>query len=164
MNRQIVQRSQRDGLREVYFSTKTYDHTEGLSCCFRQWRAKHSHCRFVHGYALSFKFVFATHQLDENHWCFDFGGLKPVRHWLKSMFDHTLIVAEDDPELARFEELAAAGLVDIRVLPAVGCEAVAKYVHDHVSNFLHEQTGSRVWLESVEVREHGGNSGIFAIR
>ncbi len=27
---------------EVYRSTKTYDHTEGLSCCFRQWRATHS--------------------------------------------------------------------------------------------------------------------------
>jgi hypothetical protein len=23
----------------LYRSTKTYDHNEGLSCCFRQWRA-----------------------------------------------------------------------------------------------------------------------------
>ena len=145
----------------IYRSTKTYDHTEGLSCCFRQWRAHHSHCSLLHGYALAFKFVFATHELDERHWCFDFGGLKPVKAWLKHMFDHTLLVAQDDPERARFEALAEAGLVDLRVLPAVGCEATARHVHAHVAVFLERETGGRVWLESVEVREHGGNAAIY---
>jgi 6-pyruvoyltetrahydropterin/6-carboxytetrahydropterin synthase len=107
--------------REVYRSTKTYDHSEGLSCCFRQWRAP-SHCRLVHGYALAFKFVFATDRLDERHWCFDFGGLKPIRAWLHDTFDHTMIV-------------------------------VAAYVAG--------ETDGRVWLESVEVREHGGNAASY---
>src|SRR3954468_10702441 len=86
----------------VYRSTKTYDHNEGLSCCFRQWRAVDSHCRFIHGYALAFRFVFATDRLDERNWCFDFGGLKPIRTWLHEMFGHTMIVADDDPEMATF--------------------------------------------------------------
>lgn len=149
---------------EIYRSTKTYDHTEGLSCCFRQWRAHHSHCRLVHGYALAFKFVFATYELDERNWCFDFGGLKPVRAWLKQMFDHTLLIAEDDPERATLEGLASMGLVDIRVLPAVGCEATARYVHAYVARFVEEQTGGRVWLESVEVGEHSGNSAVYERR
>lgn len=149
--------------KEIFRCTKTYDHTEGLSCCFRQWRAAHSHCRFLHGYALAFRFVLATHQLDENNWCFDFGGMKPIKDWLKYMFDHTLLVAEDDPELARFEALAAEGLGEIRVLASVGCEAVAKQVHRYVSDYLRDATASRVWLESVEVKEHGGNSAIYAI-
>ncbi len=149
---------------EIYRSTKTYDHTEGLSCCFRQWRASHSHCRLVHGYALAFKFVFATHELDERNWCFDFGGLKPVKAWLKHMFDHTLLVAQDDPERASLEDLANKGLADVRVLPAVGCEATARYVHTYVAQFVEEQTGERVWLESVEVREHGGNSAVYERR
>ncbi len=34
--------------RAIYRSTKSYDHSEGLSCCFRQWRATHSHCSLVH--------------------------------------------------------------------------------------------------------------------
>jgi 6-pyruvoyltetrahydropterin/6-carboxytetrahydropterin synthase len=148
--------------REIFRSTKTYDHTEGLSCCFRQWRATHSHCRLLHGYALAFKFVFATHELDGRHWCFDFGGLKPVKAWLKDTFDHTTLVAEDDPELARFEALAQAGLVDLRVLPAVGCEATARYVFNHVAVFVHRETEGRVWLESVEVREHGGNAALYS--
>ena len=146
---------------EIYRSTKTYDHTEGLSCCFRQWRASHSHCRLLHGYALAFKFVFATYELDERNWCFDFGGLKPVKAWLKEMFDHTLLIAEDDPERATLEGLADKGLVALHVLPAVGCEATARYVHAYVARFVEDQTNGRVWLESVEVREHGGNSALY---
>jgi len=80
----------------LYRSIKSYDHNEGLSCCFRQWRAEHSHCQQVHGYALAFRFVFATDRLDENNWCLDFGGLKEVRAWLHEMFDHTVLVAADD--------------------------------------------------------------------
>jgi 6-pyruvoyltetrahydropterin/6-carboxytetrahydropterin synthase len=149
-------------VREIYRSTKFYDHNEGLSCCFRQWRAIHSHCRLIHGYALAFKFVFATHQLDDCNWCFDFGGMKPVKAWLKDMFDHTMLVAEDDPERARFESMHQDGLIDLRVLPAVGCEATAKFVFDYVARFVQENSAARVWLESVEVIEHAGNSAIYA--
>lgn len=166
MSQALAARSDRSPIaapRDVYRSTKSYDHNEGLSCCFRQWRAGHSHCRLLHGYALAFKFVFATHELDERNWCFDFGGLKPVKEWLKHMYDHTLLVAEDDPERARLEALGAVDLVDLRVVPAVGCEATAKQVYDHVSGFVERESGSRVWLESVEVREHGGNSAIYSV-
>ena len=145
----------------LYRSTKTYDHNEGLSCCFRQWRAVHSHCRLIHGYALAFKFVFAARELDERNWCFDFGGLKDVKKWLHEQFDHTMIVAEDDPCLPTFRSLAAAGLVDLRVLPSVGCEAVSRYAFSHVNALVYQKTDGRVWVESVEVREHGGNSAMY---
>jgi len=146
----------------VFRSTKTYDHNEGLSCCFRQWRATHSHCRLLHGYALAFKFVFATHHLDQNNWCFDFGAMKPVRAWLHEMFDHTTIIAEDDPQRELFERMQEADLVRLHILPAAGCEATARFVFDYVQNFVNEQTHGRVWLESVEIREHGGNSAIYS--
>ena len=146
----------------IYRSTKTYGHNEGLSCCFRQWRATNSHCRLLHGYALSFRFVFATTSLDERNWCFDFGGLKPIRAWLHDMFDHTTLVAADDPDLAEFRRLADIGLIDLRVLAAVGCEATAREVFDYANRFVQEQTQHRVWLESVEVCEHSGNSAIYS--
>ena len=152
--------AQLSGGKGVFRSTKTYDHSEGLSCCFRQWRAE-SHCRLLHGYALAFRFVFATRELDRCNWCFDFGGLKSVRAWLHDVFDHTTIVAEDDPQIARFKELESAGLSKVRFLPAVGCEATAAYVFAYVAAFIRQQTCDRVWLESAEVREHGGNSAIF---
>ncbi len=145
----------------VWRSTKTYGHEEGLSCCFRQWRASHSHCRLLHGYALSFRLTFVSATLDERNWCFDFGGLKPVKTWLHQMFDHTTLVAADDPELATFRQLDKQGLADIRVLPAVGCEAIARETFGHVDRFVADMTENRVRLEAVEVREHSGNSASY---
>jgi 6-pyruvoyltetrahydropterin/6-carboxytetrahydropterin synthase len=153
--------SQQSRTGTVYRSTKTYDHNEGLSCCFRQWRAVHSHCQQIHGYALAFRFVFACRTLDDNNWCLDFGGLKEIRAWLHEMFDHTMLVAADDPQMAEFERLANIGLMNLRVLPAVGCEEVARYVHTQVGKMVKADTNGRVWVESVEVREHSGNSAIF---
>ena len=146
----------------VWRSSKTYGHEEGLSCCFRQWRASHSHCRLLHGYALSFCLTFASTELDDRNWCFDFGGLKPVKVWLHQMFDHTLLVAADDPGLAEFRRMEELGIAELRVLPAVGCEAVARYAFEYISPFVDEQTDGRVWLEEVEVREHTGNSAAYA--
>ena len=142
----------------TYYSTKTYDHNEGLSCAFRQWRAKDSHCRWIHGYALAVKFTFGCKELDDRKWVQDFGGLKEIKQWLKHTFDHTLCIAEDDPELETFKGLEDLDLVDLRIMPAVGCEKFAEYIYNHVSKIVDED---RKWLESVEVREHGANSAIY---
>jgi 6-pyruvoyltetrahydropterin/6-carboxytetrahydropterin synthase len=140
---------------------KTYGHEEGLSCAFRQWQAGHSHCRFLHGYALSFSFTFMCDQLDDRFWCIDFGGLKPLRAWLHFMFDHTVLVARDDPRLADFLALEEAGLAQLRQMSAVGCEAFAAAAHAWAGDFVAEETAGRVRVERVEVREHAGNAASF---
>lgn len=149
----------------MYYVTKTYDHSLGLSACFRQWRADHSHCRFLHGYALSFKLTFAAATLDERNWVIDFGGLKPVKQFLVDHFDHKLAIAEDDPHMDELAALAGVDAADPLILPGVGCEAFAKFVYDWLCEWLLEQLGSdiqaRVSIVSVEVREHGGNSAIY---
>ena len=142
---------------------KTYGHDEGLSCCFRQWQAASSHCRFLHGYALSFRFTFASDVLDDRGWCIDFGGLKPLRAWLHSVFDHTTLVAEDDPNLAAFQDWEARGLIQLRIRPAIGCEAFAAQAQGWAQDFAAEQTGGRVRVEQVEVAEHPGNAAIFRV-
>jgi len=146
----------------AFYSTKTYDHNEGLSCAFRQWRATHSHCRLIHGYALAVKFTFGAKKLDDRNWVQDFGGLKDIKKWLKHMFDHTLCVAEDDPELERFKELEKNDIVDLRIIPAVGCEKFAEFIYNYVAKIIKDESQGRVWLDSVEVREHGANSAIHA--
>ena len=140
---------------------KTYGHDEGLSCTFRQWQADTSHCRFLHGYALAFRFTFASDTLDDRGWCIDFGGLKPLRAWLHEMFDHTLLAAADDPDLATFRHLQERALVQLRVVEAVGCEAFAAHAHAWTSDFLLRETGERVRLAAVEVSEHAGNTASF---
>lgn len=148
---------------ETWRVVKTYDHAEGLSCCFRQWQAVHSHCRFLHGYALAFRFHFVCGTLDERHWCLDFGGLKPLRAWLHEMFDHTTLVADDDPELPALRAAEEAGLLQLRVLRDVGCEAFARLAWAWAADFCARETGGRVRVERVEVAEHSGNSASYAV-
>jgi 6-pyruvoyltetrahydropterin/6-carboxytetrahydropterin synthase len=140
---------------------KTYGHTEGLSCCFRQWQAGQSHCRYLHGYALAFSFTFVAEQLDDRGWCLDFGSLKPLRAWLHDMFDHTTLVAKDDPELATMQALDHQGLIQLRLVPAIGCEAFAALAQAWAQDFANSQTQGRVRVEMVSVSEHNGNTASF---
>lgn len=146
----------------IHIITKTYPHSLGLSCCFRQPWAE-SHCRDPHGYPLSFKLKFAAHSLNDNNWVLDFGGLKPVKQFLIDTFDHRTTLANNDPALADFEALYAKwGFKDILVLDWVGCEGFAAYVAENVNRILapvfaaNEHRG--LSLISVECREHEGNS------
>ncbi len=143
-----------------YVSTKTYGHEIGLSACFRQWRAD-SHCRFMHGYALAFRFEFEAETLDARNWVIDFGSLKPLKQMLEDRFDHKTVVAQDDPELNTFKMLAERGLIQLVVLPHVGCEAFAKEAMILARGWLIDNChAGRVRVRSVECREHGANSAI----
>ena len=160
-----------------YYSTKTYGNDRGLSCTFRQWRATHSHCSLLHGYSIGIKLIFSSETLDDRNWVMDFGGLKAFKDWAEYMFDHTLVVAEDDPLLSTFENLNSIdggyqnlGICDLRVVPAVGCEGFAKLAYDNMAKILEElkqenkgryPVGESVKLVSVEVFEHAANSALY---
>lgn len=148
----------------MHFVTKTYGHECGLSACFRQWRAK-SHCRFLHGYPLSFKFTFAASVMDENGWVINFGGLKPLKEWLEATFDHKMLVAEDDPYRMTLIMLGAdevGPLAQPIVVKGVGCEAFAEMAWARAEQLLEDDgLSGRVTLTEVEVREHGANGVIY---
>lgn len=142
-------------------STKTYGHEIGLSACFRQWRAE-SHCRLLHGYALAVRFEFEADELDVRNWVVDFGSLKSLKGWLEGTFDHTLLVAEDDPHRPALEHLQALGLARVVVVPATGCERFAELIYECAEQWLIDNGYSpRCRLVSVEVKEHGANSAIY---
>jgi 6-pyruvoyltetrahydropterin/6-carboxytetrahydropterin synthase len=144
----------------MFQSTKSYGHSIGLSCCFRQHRA-YSHCNRLHGYALAVKFVFETNKLEAG-WVVDFGGMKSLKAMLESTFDHKLLVAQDDPHLADIRGLASLKIADVIEVEATGCEAFAKLIYDCAETWLHDAGfAPRVWLKSVEVSEHGANSAIY---
>jgi 6-pyruvoyltetrahydropterin/6-carboxytetrahydropterin synthase len=169
-----------------YLSTKTYGTDRGLSCCFRQWRSTHSHCALLHGYSIGIKLVFESETLDDRNWVMDFGGLKAFKEWADWQFDHTLCVGSDDPHLKMFEIMAGfgsaaeGGMVDLRVVEAVGCEKFAELAYRTMQQILAAyQTGDgwvhpdgRVFearypvgvgvrLRSAEVFEHAGNSAVY---
>lgn len=139
-------------------STKTYTHSVGLSCAFRQWRAD-SHCKFLHGYALEVKLTFEADELDVRNWVVDFGSLKSLKGWLEDTFDHKLLVAADDPELPLLMDLHMRKIADVVVLPALGCEQFAAAIWQYADGWLQDNGYKpRCMLREVEVREHMGNS------
>lgn len=147
----------------MFYSTKTYGHEQGLSCVFRQYRAK-SHCQKLHGYAISVSLKFGAEKLDDRNWVVDFGGLKPVKAWLQSMFDHKVIVAEDDPMLDDIGMLAGLGVADVVTVPATGCEAFAALIFQWVTEWMrHEPSMRHAFLTEVTVAEHAGNSATVSI-
>jgi 6-pyruvoyltetrahydropterin/6-carboxytetrahydropterin synthase len=147
----------------MFKSVKTFGHEVGLSCCFRQWRATHSHCSKLHGYALSLQIEFEANTLDERNWVVDFGGVKDLKESLQQVFDHTLVIAQDDPLISTFRELHLAKACDLVVLPNVGCEAFAEHVFNMATQWLknHRMT-DRVRISRVTVAEHGANSAVYA--
>lgn len=142
--------------------TKTYDHSVGISAAFRQWRATHSHCRFLHGYALAFEFKFSSQTLDHRNWVQDFGDLDDLKRALMENFDHKTVVAKDDPALEKFREMAALGMLELVELDAVGCERFAQYAAEAALAILKiKDPEGRVKLEYCTVREHGANSATY---
>tara|TARA_R100000231_G_scaffold116663_2_gene86936 strand:- start:40 stop:507 length:468 start_codon:yes stop_codon:yes gene_type:complete len=150
-----------------YYSTKTYGTDRGFSCCFRQWKAKHSHCSFLHGYSLGFKLIFECESLDERNWVMDFGGLKDFKLFLEKTFDHTLLIASDDPYVSQMLKLSDSSLADVRIVSGVGCEKFAEIAYAEMNLILKEKKkngtllNQTVKLKSVEVFEHAGNSAIY---
>ena len=144
----------------AYFSTKRYGHNIGLSACFRQPKA-HSHCKFLHGYSLAFKFTFGCNELDERNWVVDFGGLKTLKTMLEDTFDHKVVLDKEDPHLMDFRVLQAKELVDIVVLDGVGVEKFAEHAYEMATKVVDVLTDGRCWVEEVECAEHGANSAIY---
>ena len=143
-----------------YFSTKTYGHNIGLSACFRQPNA-HSHCKFLHGYSLQFKFTFSCDELDERNWVVDFGGLKPLKAWLENTFDHKVVLDKEDPHMEAFVNLQSRGLAELTLLKGVGVEKFAEHAFNFANKLVKEMTNNRCYVVSCECAEHGANSAIY---
>ena len=139
-----------------FISTKTYKQIGPVA--YRQWRAD-SHCNLIHGYALSFHFEFESDTLDARNWVVDFGSLKPLKGLLEEWFDHTLLVAEDDPKKNELLRLGELGLAKITMVERTGCEGIADWLYEYINTCWLKDYGydERVWCCKVEVRETDAN-------
>lgn len=151
---------------EKFRSKKRY---EGFSTVFRQWKADDTHCSKLHGYDVYFDVTFQG-DLDHRNWVADFGILKRAKtkigsmnpkEWMDYMFDHTTIIAEDDPLLPYFKAMNEIELIQLRIIPATGAEKFAEYIYNKVSEFIKIETEGRARVVNVEFREHAKNSAIY---
>jgi len=149
-----------------FISTKLFD---GYSACFRQWKADGTHCKFLHGYAVSFR-VWFEGDLDQRNWVFDFGGMKRAKNkihglspkdYFAHLLDHTTIISQDDPYLEQFKQMDMDGIIQLRIMDNVGCERFAEYLYHTINDFLELETEGRVKAIKVEVYEHERNSASY---
>ena len=147
-------------------SSKVFD---GFSTVFRQWKAKDTHCRFLHGYAVEFKVTFEG-DLDYRNWVWDFGGMTrsktkidgmSAKEWMDYTFDHTTVIANDDPELNIFTEMDRSGIIQLRILEATGAEKFSEYIFNKLNEFVIQETDSRVKIIRVEFSENKKNTAIY---
>jgi len=153
-----------------YYSTKRFSN---FSVALRQWKAAHSHCQLLHGYAFEVKVVFGSNepdidkQLDDMNWIVDFGGFKAapqgngLSDWLKEMFDHTTLIEASDPYLEVFQDLQGMGLLKLHVMEKMGAESMARLIFDKFNKVLSKTDAGRCKVVSVEVFENSNNSAIF---
>lgn len=153
-----------------YISTKLFDN---YSVAIRQWKASHSHCELLHGYALKFKVWFASNepleenQLDDMNWIVDYGGFKDapigngLKSWMDHMWDHTLLIQKDDPYADVFEQLGQMGLAKVHLMEKMGAESNAKLVFDKFNDVLSKTDAGRCKVIRVECFENDKNSSIY---
>ena len=94
---------------------------------------------------------------DINNWVYDFGKFKFLENWLREHFDHTLLVAKDDPEIDLIRTLnsKAAKIIE---LDKISCEHFAEITFRYIEESLADLD---VKVVSVEVSEHESNSAGF---
>jgi 6-pyruvoyltetrahydropterin/6-carboxytetrahydropterin synthase len=145
----------------MYVSTKRYGHEAGYSIAYRQHKAD-SHCRFIHGYSLAFDFEFQSETLDVRNWVCDFGGFSSLKDFLNTHFDHTLLVAQDDPQLETFKLLNRVGLAQVREVEKTGCEGLADFLFWYMNEewIPTNGYGTRVFCRKVRVWETPNNSAM----
>ena len=101
--------------------------------------------------------------MDQHGWVVGFGDLKELEEYLIEMYDHTMLIAEDDPELPVFKELHEKGLCDLRIVPDTSLEGSAKTALEKANQLLSRITEGRARCFQVEARENDKNSAIYTI-
>ena len=140
----------------MYKVIKTYGHDRGYSCAFRQWSAK-SNCKYLHGYSLGFTITLQSPTLDVNNWVYDFGNFSFLEDWLTQNFDHTLLIAKDDPEKEILMLLNNKVAKTIE-LEKISCEHFAEMTFNFIDKHLSDID---IEVVSVEVSEHSSNAAIY---
>ena len=89
----------------------------------------------------------------------DFGGLRPLKEKLEEWFDHTLLLAIDDPQYDLIKQLGEIKVAKVVEVEKTGCEGLAEYLYEYINTIFLPSYGEdkRIWCRKVEVRETDSN-------
>jgi 6-pyruvoyltetrahydropterin/6-carboxytetrahydropterin synthase len=130
---------------------------DNLPCCRRSW-ANHGKRVFLHGYERAFEIEFACAETEPGTGAvLDAKTLTQVWAALRNQFDHTTLIAVNDPQRALFEMLADRGVIDLRLMDSTGMEGSAAWVFHTVESVVAQATRGRVWVSRIKGRESHNN-------
>ena len=94
-------------------------------------------------------------------WNFLISGNKNKNYldFLKDNFDHTLLVASDDPEKDQLQQLDG-NVAKVIILPKISCEMFAEMTFQFIKTYF-SNNDIDVHIEYVKVAEHEGNSATY---
>ena len=130
----------------------------GYPCCHRQWKDV-GHCRFLHGYDRWIEIEWEGER-DHRGWIVDFGGLEWIKAAFERQFDHTCLVAPDDPCLQAFKNLP--GALDLRVMDPT-MEGMVLWVLDIANKWTVELTAADAYVVRVTCWENEKNAATWKI-
>lgn len=129
---------------------KLFDH---LPCCHRSW-ANPGRRFFLHGCERTFEVEFACAETEPGTGLVvERDAVAEIRMALRYQFDHTTVIAEDDPQRDLFELLAERGVIDLRIMGNTGLEGSAAWVFETAERIVALATGGRVWVSRIEAGE-----------
>jgi hypothetical protein len=124
-----------------------------LPCCHRSW-ANQGKRFFPHGYVRTFEVEFACAETEpDTGVVVESNAVREIRAELRYQFDHTTLIALDDPQRDLFELLAERGVIGLRIMDNTGMEGSAAWVFDTAEQIAGLATGGRVWVSRVKARE-----------
>ncbi|MEB3984221.1 6-carboxytetrahydropterin synthase [Mycobacterium sp. 663a-19] len=124
-----------------------------LPCCRRSW-ANQGKRFFLHGYERTFEVEFACAETEPGTGVVvGSGTVGEIDAALRHQFDHTTLIAADDPQRDLFELLAERGVIDLRIMDNTGMEGSAAWVFDTAEQIVGLATAGRVWVSRIKARE-----------
>ncbi|HWF27368.1 MAG TPA: 6-carboxytetrahydropterin synthase, partial [Mycobacterium sp.] len=91
---------------------------DNLPCC-RRSSANQGKRFFLHGYERTFEIEFACAET-ESDTVVASSAVREIRAALRCQFDHTTLIAVEDPQRDLFELLAERGVIDLRIMDNTG--------------------------------------------
>jgi 6-pyruvoyltetrahydropterin/6-carboxytetrahydropterin synthase len=120
------------------------------------------HCALIHGHNWSFEITFVATEQDINGFVVDFGKLQPLKEQMDAIFDHTLVLSDNDPLAEKLISFtAAAHINNVRRVPDCSCEGIAEFVFHLADGFVRKLTSDRAHALKVVVHEDSKNFAAY---
>lgn len=124
------------------------------------------HCQFVHGHDWTFIFEFEGEPDAKTGFILDFGGnfMKSVREDLDELFDHALVLNQDDAlGIQMTENKAYARMFKVLTIPSCSSEGIAAFLWSRYYEKVLKATNKKTRLHRIEVIEGDKNSAVLSV-